>query len=501
MNVSAAFPLENAGWPAMMVNPDGVILRTNPSGVETFGLAAHEGKSLTKILTQKDSPLSALFEGKINQSVELNIPGGKTAHFLISVLPLVNVDVTNYLLQFFKLAPVETTAPTVEPAPVAAPSGNAIDANLAHQQKLDCAMQLARSVSLDFNNALTSILGYTSLLISKSDPDHPWRNSLVEIEKSAERAAEIANDLASFSRQEQQIPGRRSGNINEVLRQTVDAFRTRENGRLKFNLELERKLYSAKFDEAKLQQAFSRILENSLQATNGQGTITIRSSNCDLEKPFQEKTVRLAAGTYICIEVTDTGVGIAEDTFPRIFEPFFTTKGDAHRGLGLTWVYGIVTNHGGGVSVSSKPGEGTTVHVYLPATKRVIRESTANPSEMCGVETVLIVDDEDLLLNMAQMVLSSFGYRALTANTGARALDIVANEIVDLVVTDLVMPSMSGRELVERIRLISPTVKIICSSGYARPQNQSEEYYLQKPFTAQELVRKVRETLSEEPST
>ncbi|MBA4150033.1 MAG: response regulator [Verrucomicrobia bacterium] len=436
-----------------------------------------------------------MLSGAVSNRLELRLQGGITANFIISVLPLVNGDVRNYLLQFFKLEPSPAT--NSDPAPAAAP---AIDANVAHRQKLDCAMQLARSVSLDFNNALTSILGHTSLLLSKSDPEHPWRNSLGEIEKSAERAAEIANDLANFSRQDKEAPGRKAGNLNELLRQIIDAFRTPENSRIKFQLELERSLFGAKFDEAKLQQAFVRVIENAVQSITGEGVIAIRSNNCVLDEPLEEKTVRLAPGTYLCIQVTDTGCGISPEAMPRIFEPFYTTKGQGHRGLGLAWVYGIVTNHGGGVSVSSKPGEGTTVQVYLPATKRIVRESAGNPDQMCGVETVLVVDDEDLLLNMAQMVLSSFGYRALTANTGLQALEILEREIVDLVITDLVMPNMSGRELIERIRLIAPDVKIVCSSGYLRPQNQPEESYLQKPFTAQDLLRKVRESLTIEQS-
>jgi two-component system, cell cycle sensor histidine kinase and response regulator CckA len=144
---------------------------------------------------------------------------------------------------------------------------------------------------------------------------------------------------------------------------------------------------------------------------------------------------------------------------------------------------------------------GTSARVYLPATKKLVKDTSSDTGDLCGIETVLMVDDEDLLLNMGQMVLSSFGYRALIANSGQKALEILEQETVDLVITDLVMPNMSGRELMERIQEMAPGTRIICSSGYVRASNsKEEEAYLQKPFTAQELLRKVRETLNSSPA-
>ncbi len=497
MNLNAALPLENASWPALLVNPDGVILRTNPVAIEIFG--AYEGRNVEKIWPRNGVSFADFASLKSGTKAELVRKDKKSENFLISVLTVASVDEPNFLIQFLALEATSAQTPAVPLSP-AVP---AIDATLAHRQKLDCAMQLARSVSLDFNNALTSIIGYTSLLLSKADASHPWRNTLAEIEAAASEAAEIANDLANFSRQDE-VASRRAGNLNEVIKQTVDAFRnTGEERGIVFNLDLERRLFSAKVDEAKIQQAFAKLLENAVQAiVGGPGEVTIRSRNCELEEALEDRTIRLGPGTYVCIEVTDTGCGISANDLPRVFEPFFTTKGSNHRGLGLAWVYGIVTNHGGGVAFST-PSEtgGTTVEVYLPASRRVIVEKTGNTDEMGGVETVLMVDDEDLLLKMTQAVLSSFGYRVLTANSGTKALQVLSNEPVDLVITDLVMPNMGGRELIERIRLISPDVKIISSSGYLRPQNLAENLYLQKPFTTQELLQKVKEALSTGTST
>jgi hypothetical protein len=265
-------------------------------------------------------------------------------------------------------------------------------------------------------------------------------------------------------------------------------------------MQLERSLFAARFDELKMQQAFLRILENSVQALRGDGRITVQTRNMELSEATQDRNVKLAAGAYICAEISDNGCGIPPEVLPRIFEPFFTTKREAkHRGLGLAWVYGIITNQGGGVAVSSQPGVGTSVRVYLPAEKRVVAESGVRADDLTGSQTILVVDDEDLLLTMGQAILTSYGYRVLLANSGKKALELLGekNGDIDLVITDLVMPGMSGRELIEQIKQVSPEMPIICTSGYVRPARQaSERNYLQKPFTSQELLVKVKQALS-----
>jgi CheY-like chemotaxis protein len=185
---------------------------------------------------------------------------------------------------------------------------------------------------------------------------------------------------------------------------------------------------------------------------------------------------------------------------PRIFEPFFTTKGSRHRGLGLAWVYGIITNHGGAVAISSQLGAGAAVRIYLPATRRIARAAPSASSDLSGTQTVLFVDDEDSLLTMGRMILSSYGYTVLTANNGSKALEIffASKNKIDLVITDLVMPNMSGRELTEQILKLAPGTRILWSSGYVRSSGPEEqERYLQKPFTTQDLLRKVKQVLTE----
>ncbi|HLP76451.1 MAG TPA: ATP-binding protein, partial [Candidatus Paceibacterota bacterium] len=214
----------------------------------------------------------------------------------------------------------------------------------------------------------------------------------------------------------------------------------------------------------------------------------------------QDRELRLAPGTYVCVEFSDSGRGIPAEVLPRIFEPFFTTKkSTGHRGLGLALVYGIITNHGGGVAVSSQPEVGTSVRVYLPAEKRIVQDSGVHHQDLNGSQTILMVDDEDLLLTMGKTILSSFGYKVFTANSGQKALDIFSkpDSRIDLVITDMVMPAMSGRELAEHIHRQSPETPILCTSGFVRPSNEPEDIsYLQKPFTSQELLAKVKAVLS-----
>ncbi len=500
MKSDVAFGLDGAAWPALVVDGTGVIRQANPAASHALGghLASGSAALASFWLAENDvTPAQFLSQSEHvpnpKAALKLMGDGGVSLSFQASVCPIFNAGEKLFLLQLFP------------PAPAGGAQSPALEAGLAHKQKLDCALQLARTVALDFNNALTSILGHTSLILSKLEPNNPWRASLMEVEKSASKAAETANDLANFSRQEKETKVQQSGNANVLLQRNVDTFKATPPSQLgkeiEWSLQLERRLYTVKFEEAKMQQAFLRILENAVEALGPHGRIIIQSKNIDLTQPTQDRNAQLAAGTYVCIEITDNGSGIEAEVLPRVFEPFFTTKrGGKHRGLGLAWVYGIVTNHGGAVAVSSQPGIGTSVRIYLPAEKKFVKDEGINPGDLSGTQTILMVDDEDLLLTMGQTILTAYGYRVLVANSGQKALDLLAHPDthVDLVVTDLVMPGMSGRELVEHVHRLVPGTRVLCSSGYVRPTSQEREGtgYLQKPFTSQELLLKVKQALA-----
>lgn len=498
MKSDVSFDFENAAWPALLVDGAGTIFRANQMALTEFGPA----------LAGESATLAALWPSDNCITAEKFLKDGETAlapltplKLLVSGGPkifsaLVGAHPRNgkryWLLQLL---------PEIASAPVAETAGS--ESGTAHKQKLDCALQLARSVALDFNNALTSILGYTSLLLSKAEAAHPWRRTLLEVEKSAAKAAEVAADLAAFSLQEKQTRAQPTGNLNSILQRCVEYFQNSRVEPTTWTVQLERKLFAAKFDEAKIQQAFMKVLENAIESLGPDGCVIVQTRNIELTEATQDRNAKLAAGAYVCVEVADNGGGIEPEVMPRIFEPFFTTKQGAHRGLGLAWVYGIVTNHGGGVAVSSQPRAGTSVRIYLPAENSFVRESVDANTDLSGTQTILMVDDEDLLLRMGETILSSYGYRVLTANSGQKALEIVAQSeaLIDLVITDLVMPLMSGRELVEQVRRLSPETRIMCTSGYVWPGSKQEKAsFLQKPFTTQELLMRVKQTLDAAPT-
>ena len=502
MKPEVVFGLENAAWPAVLVNAGGGISVTNAASKNVFGPAVSgDAANLASIWAVENGATATDFLARWEKSptvagiLKFKTVGGVVKPFFTSICPFLNDGKKYFVLQLLPGDGLPASAPMSAELP-ATVSGDA-----ALKQKLDCVLQLARTVSLDFNNVLTGVLAHTSLLLGKAEPDHPWRRSLLEVEKSAQRAAEIASELAQFSRQEKEARRAPPGNLNTVVNRCVEFFQNAHGERFKWKQSPERALFGARFDEAKVQQAVTKILENAVESfgVSGTGQITVATRNVELTEATQDRNARLAAGTYVCVEISDGGAGIDAEALPRIFEPFFTTKRAPHRGLGLALVYGIITNHGGGVAVSSSPGQGTSARIYLPAERTVVHEAVGDVSALRGSGTVLMVDDESIVLTMAETILSDFGYQVLTANGGQKALAVLSQPgtKVDLVITDLVMPGMGGRELMERVRQLYPGLPLMPTSGYVMPEDKKHGAgYLQKPFTSTELLLKVKAALS-----
>ena len=501
MKSDLIFVLENAAWPALLVDGSGMVLRASPAAVRAFGSVLEgEAPRLSAIWPPENGSTPEQFLARWERSpagavaLKFLLKGGGVGEFPVSICPFSRDGRKYYIFQMLPEAAPAAGAAKIPPS----------ENSLAQKQKLDCALQLARTVSLDFNNALTSILGHASFLLGKAAPGHPWRRSLLEVEKSAQRAAEISNELGAFSHQEMEPRRTAAGNLNTVVNRCVEFFHNAQGGTIAWKLQLEKGLFAAQFDEAKVQQAFTKILENAVEAVAGaQGAqITVRTRNVELTRPTQDRNVQLAAGAYVCVEIADNGGGIGPDVLPRIFEPFFTTKQGSHRGLGLALVYGIITNHGGCVAVSGGLNAGASVRVYLPTERQTVRESPGADEKSHNAETILVVDDEQLLLTMAETILADCGYKVLVADSGEKALALLSrgDAAVDLVVTDLVMPGMSGRELIERIRQLMPEMKLLCMSGYVMPsEKQPDTTCLQKPFTSAELLAKVGEAVAQNP--
>jgi two-component system cell cycle sensor histidine kinase/response regulator CckA len=499
MKPEVVFGLENATWPALLVNTAGAVMLANTAAKNVFGAAlTGPAAQLASIWSPENGGGATEFVSLWLQSpsavstLKFKTVSGAVATYMTAICQFNNDGSKWLVLQLLAGVSGGEAVPEAK---------SATEGDVALKQKLDCVLQLARTVSLDFNNALTGVLAHTSLLLGKAEADHPWRRSLLEVEKSAARAAEIASELALFSRQEKESRRAPAGNLNALVTRCIEFFRTAQGARFSWSQNLERSLFESRFEEAKVQQALTKILENAVESFSAaamSGQISVQTRNVELTQATQDRNVRLAAGAYVCVEITDTGTGIDAEALPRIFEPFFTTKKAPHRGLGLALVYGIISNHGGGVAISSMPGKGTSARVYLPAEKSRIHSSDGPDTGLRGTGTVLVVDDEGLLLTMAETILMDFGYKVLTASNGQKALQVLAQPGVriDLIVTDLVMPGMGGRELIERIRQQGSDVPIMCTSGYVLPEDkQAGAGYLQKPFTSTELLRKVKAAL------
>jgi len=507
MKPNAPFCLENAHWPALLASAGAGVLAGNAAAKTFFGPAlAGSPPHLDAVWPAENgcaaSDFFTIWEGApmVSTDLKFRAADGSLKNFVTVITPCPGEGGKCFLLQLFSPEEIPLKPAKFTPPPVPA-VGGAGTGDAALKQKLDCVLQLARTVSLDFNNALTGVLAHTSLLLGKAEPEHPWRRSLLEVEKSAARAAEIAAELAQFSRQEKSARRAPVGNLNAVLLRCVEFFQNAHGTRLGWRLAPERSLFAARFDEAKVQQALMKILENAVESfgASSSGQITAQTRNVELTEATQDRNVRLNAGTYVCVEVSDNGAGIEPDALPRIFEPFFTTKRAPHRGLGLALAYGMITNHGGGVAISSRPGAGTSARVYLPAEKSLVQDAAGPATELRGTGTVLVVDDEGLVLTMAETILSEFGYKVLTAGSGQKALAILGQPgaKVDLVITDLVMPGMGGRELAGHIRQLDPGLPVMSTSGYLLPEDKNGGAgFLQKPFTSTALLGKVKAALN-----
>lgn len=384
-----------------------------------------------------------------------------------------------------------------------------LEAQLRQSQKMEAIGRLAGGVAHDFNNVLTAIIGYADLMLTGLAEDDPFRSNLVEIRNGGQRAASLTRQLLAFSRR--QILQPVVLDLNTVI---IDFVKMLER-LLGEDVELETVLASGlrrvEADPGQMEQVVMNLVVNSRDAMPGGGKLTIETVNVDLDEDYARgHEIRLQPGPYVMLGVSDTGKGMDKETQSLIFEPFFTTKEKGKgTGLGLATVYGIVKQSGGYIWVYSEPGRGTTFKIYLPA---VAVEGEAIPGQegptsterLAGTETILIVEDDDGVRNLACQILRPQGYTILEAKDGMEALRVNEEhgDQIHLMITDVVMPGMSGKEVEERLRPLRPDIKVIYMSGYTdnailhHGVLSPEVEFLQKPFAVDGLKRKVREVLN-----
>jgi PAS domain S-box-containing protein len=387
----------------------------------------------------------------------------------------------------------------------------ALEQQLRQSQKMEAVGRLAGGIAHDFNNLLMVISGYSEFLLDRLGPEPALRGPAQEIASAAGRATSLTRQLLAFSRKQMLAP--KILDLNGVVTENLKMLTRMIGEDIDLVMVPAAGLGTVRADAGQIEQVIMNLAVNARDAMPAGGKLTIETSNVSLDEEYARFHAPLRPGNYVMLAISDTGAGMDSETQSHIFEPFFTTKGPKGTGLGLSTVYGIVKQSGGYIWVYSEAGRGTTFKIYLPRVAETVESPAqiAVPAESVatepGTETVLLVEDEANLRYLARQYLEKQGYRVIEAADGAVAMQIaVAHEgVIHLLLTDVIMPGMNGRELAQRISEIRPNVKVLYMSGYTENvigrdgTLDAGVRLLQKPFTLRDLKSKVREVLDSFP--
>jgi len=378
-----------------------------------------------------------------------------------------------------------------------------LEKQLRYAQKMEAIGTLAGGIAHDFNNLLMAIQGNASLILLNLNTGHPHYEMMKSIEKQVRSGARLTAQLLGYARK-----GRyevKPTNLNHLMRETAEAFsRTRKE--IRVNLDLAGGLYVVEADQGQIEQVLLNLFVNAADAMPGGGQLHVRTRNTTHEA-LRGRVYRPRPGNYVLLQCIDSGKGMDKTTQERIFEPFFTTKEMGRgTGLGLASVYGIVKAHNGYIEVESYQGRGTAFSIYLPATgKKILDTGDIEQEIMEGTGTILIIDDEAMVLDVGASLLEALGYNVLQAPGGKEAVDICRDHPgpIDLVVLDLIMPDMGGGEVFDRIKEMRPGLKVLLSSGYnvdgqaRRILDRGCDGFIQKPFDINQLSAKIKDILKQ----
>ena len=383
-----------------------------------------------------------------------------------------------------------------------------LQVQLAQAQRMEAVGRLAGGVAHDFNNMLTVILGYVAALLGDLQPDDPTYQDLEEIRKAAQRSADLTRQLLAFSRKQMAVP--RAVDLNELIAHQKKMLARMIGEDIHIRFQPTTPLWPVRIDPSQVDQILANLAVNARDAIAGVGTITIETGNVVL-RADSAAALDVPPGPYVLLRFQDDGCGMDEETLAHVFEPFFTTKQiGAGTGLGLATIYGIVAQNGGGITVDSAVGHGTTFRMYFPRladapgpTEGTVTVET--PSG--GHETILVVEDEEQILRLMERLLRNSGYLVIATSAPSAALELARAHggTIDLLLTDVVMPAMNGKDLQEQIKHEHPHMKTLFMSGYTadiiveRGVICDDVEFIQKPFKLESLVARVREVLDSAP--
>ena len=379
-----------------------------------------------------------------------------------------------------------------------------MQAQLQEAQKMEAIGTLAGGIAHDFNNLLMGIQGNVSLMLLDVDSAHPYYERLTTIETLVQNGSKLTKQVLGYAREGKYEV--KTFDLNQIIVETSETFE-RAKKDITVNRVLHEALLTIDADQGQIEQVLLSLYVNAWQAMPNGGNISLNSRNTTSED-MKDKIYKPRPGKYVLFTITDTGVGMDQKTQERIFDPFFTTRGMGRgTGLGLASVYGIIKGHGGYIDVESSRGIGTTFSIYLPVSeKQAIQKEELHEEILKGTETVLFVDDEDMIIDVGQEILKTLGYQVLLAGSGKEAVEVYREnkDTIVLVILDMIMPDIGGGETYDLLKEINPQIKVLLSSGYSI-DGQAQEIlergcsgFIQKPFDIKKLASKMRKIIMKE---
>jgi PAS domain S-box-containing protein len=468
------------------INPEGRIVYANSAAISLVNLSENKllGSNFTDLFKEADrSKLKSFLSAIDTQPQVLN---GEVSPFMnskqisLSLIPILDNEDKTFIIILSDVS-----------------ERKRIEAQFLQAQKMEAIGTLAGGIAHDFNNLLMVIQGNASLMLLNVDPSHPHHEMLSSIVKQVQSGSKLTSQLLGYARK-----GRyevRPIQLNELVKETSSTFgRTRKE--IKIHRELANDLSPIEGDLGQIEQVLMNLLVNAADAMPQGGDIFLKTANIS-QREILNKFFNPKPGDYVLLTITDTGIGMDPKTLERIFEPFFTTK-ELNRGtgLGLASVYGIIKGHGGYIDVESEERQGTTFRIYLPAKNGEIQKTIKPPDQIIrGTGTILLVDDEKMVLEVGERLLKIMGYQVLTAREGKEAIELYEKyrETIDLVLLDIIMPNMKGSEVFDRLKEINPDVKVLLSSGYSIDGEASQilkrgcRGFIQKPFNLHQLSQSI----------